>query len=128
MGKLSERGLILSTTDNISLKPLVAVDGEPAFDEAWQAQVLAIADSLVQNGMFSAVAWSDALGAALEKAAIDGAVDNQETYYQCALDALESLVASNSEIDLQAMVGKRDDWEQAYLSTPHGQPVNLKSD
>lgn len=118
----------MTANDDKALKPLVAVDGEPAFDEAWQAQVLAIADTLVQNGMFSAGAWSDALGAALEKAAADGAADNQQTYYRSALNALEALVASNSEIDRQAMTGKREDWEQAYLSTPHGQPVNLKSD
>lgn len=117
----------MSSGDDNALKPLAAVDGEPAFDEAWQAQVLAIADTLVQNGMFSSGAWSEALGAALEKAAVDGAADNQETYYQCALNALETLVASNSEIDRRAMTGKREDWEQAYLSTPHGQPVNLKS-
>lgn len=114
-------------TDASSLKPLAAVDGEPAFDEPWQAEVLAIADSLVQDGLFSAGAWSDALGAALAKAETDGASDNQETYYQCALAALETLVAEHSEIDRQAMAGKRNDWEQAYLSTPHGQPVNLKS-
>ena len=118
----------MTATEDDSLKPLAAVDGEPAFDEAWQAQVLAIADNLVQGGMFSAAAWSDALGAALEKANAEGAEDNQETYYQCALGALESLVASNSEIDRQAMAGKRDDWEQASLSTPHGQPVKLASD
>lgn len=118
----------MSATDDNALKPLVTVDGEPAFDEAWQAQVLAIADTLLQNGMFSAGAWSDALGEALKQAAVDGAVDNQQTYYQCALHALESLVARNSEIDKRAMTGKRDDWERAYLSTPHGQPVDLAPD
>ena len=118
----------MTPTENNSLKPLAAVDGQPAFDEAWQAEVLAIAYTLVQSGMFSAGAWSDALGAALEKAAADEAVDNQETYYRCALSALETLVAEHSEIDQRAMRGKREDWEQAYLSTPHGQPVNLKSD
>jgi hypothetical protein len=51
---------------------LAAVDGEPAFDEAWQAQVLAIADSLVQNGMFSAGAWSEALGARSQRAGVAG--------------------------------------------------------
>ena len=109
------------------LKPLASVDGQPAFDEPWQAEVLAIADTLVQNGMFSAGAWSDALGEALKQAQTSGASDNQETYYQCVLKALEGLVASHSDIDRQAMNGKRKDWEQAYLSTPHGQPVNLKT-
>lgn len=109
------------------LKPLASVDGQSAFDEPWQAEVLAIADTLVQNGMFSASAWSDALGEALQQAQSNGASDNQETYYQCVLNALEGLVASHSEIDQQAMAGKRKDWEQAYLSTPHGQPVKLKA-
>lgn len=109
-----------------SLKPLAGVDGEPAFDEPWQAQALAIADTLVQSGMFSAVAWSDALGAALKQAEAAGSEDDHETYYRCVLSALEGLVASHSEIDRVAMDSKRDDWEQAYRSTPHGQPVELK--
>ena len=111
-----------------TLKPLAAVDGEPAFAEAWQAEVLAIADTLVQRGLFTAGDWSNALGAALEKAAVDGEADNQENYYKCALAALESLVAEHSEIDFAAMAGKRADWERAYLSTPHGQPVKLDSE
>jgi nitrile hydratase accessory protein len=111
-----------------SLKPLASVDGEPVFAEAWQAQALAIADTLVQNGMFSAGAWSAALGEALRLAETSGAADDQETYYRCVLSALEGLVARNSVIDQPAMAGKRQDWEAAYLSTPHGQPVKLKTD
>ena len=109
-----------------TLKPLAGIDGEPVFAEAWQAQALAIADTLVQNGMFTASAWSDALGAALKQAEANGASDDQETYYRCVLKALEGLVASHSEIDRQTMAGMRADWEQAYLDTPHGQPVKLK--
>lgn len=114
-----------SPDDTDSLAPLAATDGEPAFEQPWQAQVLAIADTLVQSGLFSASAWSDALGAELKRAIERGEADNQETYYRCALQALETLVAANSEIDRKAMQGKRDDWEQAYLLTPHGQPVEL---
>ncbi|HKJ50837.1 MAG TPA: nitrile hydratase accessory protein [Gammaproteobacteria bacterium] len=118
----------MSEIDGPELKPLAAADGEPAFAEAWQAEVLAIADTLVQNGLFSAGDWSNALGAELKDAAAGGADDNQETYYRCALRALESLVADHSDIDFEAMAGKRADWEQAYRSTPHGHPVNLPSD
>jgi len=110
-----------------TLKPLAGIDGEPVFAEAWQAQVLAIADTLVQNGMFSASAWSEALGEALRQAEASGASDDQETYYRCVLTALEGLVAGNSEIDRQSMTGMRADWKQAYLDTPHGQPVKLKT-
>jgi nitrile hydratase accessory protein len=111
-----------------ALKPLASVDGEPAFDEAWQAEVLAIADTLVQNGLFSADDWSQALGSALRQAETDGAADDQQTYYQCVLSALEILIARHSEIDRQALDDKRQDWEQAYRSTPHGQPVKLSAD
>jgi nitrile hydratase accessory protein len=117
----------MSERDVNALKPLAGVDGEPAFAEAWQAEALAIADTLVQNGLFSATAWSSALGDALQQAAASGAADNQETYYRCVLSALEVLIASHSAIDQQAMTGMRKNWEEAYLSTPHGQPVKLKS-
>ena len=115
----------METNSTSALQPLKSVDGEPAFDEAWQAQALAIADSLVQTGLFSAEDWSQTLGAALRQAETDGASDDQHTYYQCVLNALETLIARHSEIDRQAMQGKREDWERAYLSTPHGQPVKL---
>ena len=110
-----------------ALKPLASVDGEAAFDEPWQAEALAIADTLVQNGMFSAGTWSAALGEALRNAEAGGASDDQQTYYQCVVTALEGLIAQHSEIDRPAMSAKRDDWEQAYLATPHGQPVKLAS-
>lgn len=113
---------------NDSLKPLADVDGDPVFDEPWQAQALALADTLVRNGLFSASEWSDALGAALREAEAGGATDDQETYYACVLKALELLVADHSDIDFSAMAGKRGDWERAYQSTPHGQPVELKPD
>jgi nitrile hydratase accessory protein len=113
--------------DKDDLKPLASVDGAAAFDEPWQAEALAIADTLVRNGMFSAGSWSQALGEALRKAEAGGASDDQQTYYQCVLTALEGWIAQHSEIDRPAMTAKRDDWEQAYLSTPHGQPVKLEA-
>ena len=116
----------MDSRDNATLKPLAGVDGEPAFDEAWQAEALAIADTLVRNGMFSAGAWSAALGKALREAEAGGAADDQATYYQCVLSALEDLIARHSEIDAQAMAAKREAWERAYLATPHGQPVKLE--
>ena len=109
-----------------ALRPLASQDGVAAFDEAWQAEALAIADTLVQNGMFTATRWSQALGDALRQAETAGATDDQLTYYQCVLSALEVLIAEHSEIDQSSMEQMRHDWEQAYLATPHGQPVKLR--
>ena len=53
-------------------KPLAGVDGEPVFTDPWQAQALALADTLVKNGMFSATEWSEALGQSLRDAQAEG--------------------------------------------------------
>lgn len=109
-----------------ALKPLASQDGAAVFDEAWQAEALAIADTLVQSGLFTATRWSQALGDALRQAEADGAADDQQTYYQCVLSALETLIAEHSDIDRSSMDRMRHDWEQAYRATPHGQPVKLR--
>ncbi len=110
------------------LKPLASADGQPVFEEAWQAEALAIADTLVSQGLFSAVTWSDTLGAALADAEDRGEADTQETYYRCVVDALESLIAEHGGIERESMRQTRADWEAAYHRTPHGQPVILQQD
>ncbi|GJL82834.1 MAG: nitrile hydratase accessory protein [marine bacterium B5-7] len=109
-----------------SLKPLASTDGMAAFEEPWQAEILAMADTLVQRGLFTANCWSDALGLAIKEANDRNEPDTQYTYYQCALIALERLVAAHSVIKSADMTERRMDWENAYLSTPHGHPVHLK--
>lgn len=109
-------------------KPLAGVDGEPVFTDPWQAQALALADTLVKNGMFSATEWSEALGQSLRDAQAEGRQDDQQTYYSCVLRTLEVLISRHSDIDSNAIAGRRADWEQAYRSTPHGQPVLLDRD
>lgn len=98
---------------------------EVIFHEPWHAQVLAIADSLVQAGQFSAKDWAQTLGKELKNAEINGAADVPDTYYTCALHALETLTASTTAITRDDMLQRRDDWAKAYLTTPHGQPVKL---
>ena len=108
------------------LKPLQSLDGVPVFDEAWQAEALAIADSLIQAGLFSASAWSDTLGQTLKEAESRGEPDNQQTYYNAVLVTLEKIISANSDIDRNALNDMRRRWENAYRSTEHGQPVALK--
>jgi hypothetical protein len=102
------------------------MDGEPVFDEPWQAQVLAMVDTLISNGVIEATAWSDSLGKELKKAQQLGASDDIPTYYKAVLQALEQLLDQNTDISSREVTNKRDAWEQAYLATPHGQPVKLK--
>jgi hypothetical protein len=102
------------------------MDGEPVFDEPWQAQVLAMVDTLIADTVIDATLWSDTLGAELKKAQSLGADDDINTYYKAVLQSLERLLDQYSGISEVEVSNKRDAWEQAYLATPHGQPVKLK--
>jgi len=116
----------LNPPEATEITPFQRMDGEPVFDEPWQAQVLAMVDSLVSGGVISPGLWSDSLGAALKDASASGAADTIETYYRAALLALEKLLDHGGEVPAVEVTLRRDAWEQAYLDTPHGQPVNLK--
>jgi nitrile hydratase accessory protein len=98
---------------------------EPAFVEPWHAQALALADSLVRAGAFTATEWGEALGAALKAVNARGLPDNTETYYTAVVEALETLSESRTGISEAERRHRHDAWKRAYLSTPHGHPVTL---
>lgn len=100
---------------------------EPVFDEAWQAQVLAMADAMVRAGHFSASDWAGALGAELKAAEAAGSPDTLDTYYRAALTALERLSAEKAGVGLDEQARRKNDWHDAYLNTPHGKPVLLQA-
>ena len=109
------------------LGPLKRKDGDPVFDEPWQAQALAMADSLVQEGTLSVSDWAATLGAEIRSATNAGAPDNAQTYYLAVLTALEKLLDKAGAASRHEVQIRREDWEQAYLNTPHGQPVELST-
>lgn len=111
-----------------AVAPLKARDGEPAFAEPWQAQVMAVAAALVAAGRFSAADWSNALGAEIARAEAAGRPDNAETYYRCALEALEHLAKAHDLTDSTALGVRKAAWIEAYEHTPHGKPVELPPD
>ena len=98
---------------------------KPAFDEPWHAQVLAMADTFVRAGRFSAVDWAETLGAHLRAAEAAGQPDTTETYYTAALAALEALTTAATDLTPRVLAERKDQWARAYRHTPHGQPVLL---
>ncbi|MDA8586412.1 nitrile hydratase accessory protein [Rhodobacteraceae bacterium] len=92
-----------------------------AFAEPWHAQVLASAQALIRAGHVTSTQWAETLGAALKLAETSGKPDTEDTYYQAALSALET-VAPFSDTELAS---RKSDWEDAYRRTPHGKPVEL---
>ncbi len=105
------------------LGPLRRRDGEPVFDEAWQAQALAMADTLVKRGVFTSAQWAEALGTAVRE---DDA-DTTESYYAAVLRAVERLLDAAGAVGLPEITDRRDAWARAYENTPHGAPVNLEA-
>ena len=99
-----------------------------AFDAPWHAQIFALTVHLAESGLFSWAEWTELLGSELRKNDNASTIDSNEFYYDAWLRALEKLMlrlnfSAQDELDLM-----RIRWEQAYLSTPHGQPVKLDAD
>lgn len=96
----------------------------PSFHEPWQAQAMAMADTLIKSGHVDAEEWSVVLGSILEIAEADGAPDTVDTYYACVLKALEHV--TEPFVTAAERNTRRVAWEDAYRRTPHGKPVALK--
>jgi nitrile hydratase accessory protein len=111
----------------IEIQPLLRDDGEPAFEEPWQAHVLAIASALAEGKAFTPGQWSEALGAELRRCASRGDPDSRETYYAAAVSALEKLLDRAGSVSREALDRRTEQWRRAYLHTPHGLPVELEA-
>lgn len=102
--------------------------GGPVFAEPWQAEAFALAVRLSAQGYFSwkewATALADELAAALPQPPL---ADDGSLYYQCWLTALERLVVAKGLADPASLLAQKEAWAEAYRSTPHGLPVDLRN-
>lgn len=98
---------------------------QPKFVETWQAEAHAMVTALIDTGRFSETEWSDALAAAIVDAQAAGDPDLGDTYYNHWFTALERLCVTKGLLQTSAIDGRQEEWRQAYLHTPHGQPVEL---
>ena len=96
-----------------------------SFEEPWQAEALALAQSLQDTGVISNAQWSQALGDAIKRAQAAGDPDHGDTYYLRVLDALEYVLTANDFLSGEMLQQRKSEWEAAYKRTPHGQPVEL---
>jgi len=99
----------------------------PVFAEPWQAQTFALAVKLSEAGHFTWNEWAAALAAELKAAADRGEPDDGSHYYEHWTAALEKLVQARGLLDSAALVERKEAWADAYRHTPHGKPIELKS-
>lgn len=98
---------------------------EPVFAEAWQARAFALVLKLSASEHFSQKEWTAALARELQNAARCGKADDGTHYYDHWLAALEALAVEKGLTSRASLDSRKQDWINAYLRTPHGQPVEL---
>ena len=103
-------------------------DGDgPIFAEPWQAEAFALTVRLHEAGCFSWPEWAATLAAVLREVRDRGEVDDGSHYYDHWLVALERLVTTKQVLSSSDLDRRKSAWMQAYLSTAHGQPVELQA-
>jgi nitrile hydratase accessory protein len=119
----------MSDADRVAALPRLPRDTDgPVFAEPWQAQAFALAVRLSDQGHVTWSEWATALAAELSGAATRGAPDlDGSHYYHHWLAALERLVVDKGLTTSDSLTARKDAWEEAYLHTPHGSPVELGS-
>jgi len=100
---------------------------ERPFAEPWHAQIFGLTHALAADGVFTWPAWATHFGAALDMAQKAGGPTDGSDYYDVWLAALESFLIAQDHADRRSLDDLRAAWADAYLSTPHGAPVVLRS-
>ncbi|MFZ5720081.1 MAG: nitrile hydratase accessory protein [Pseudomonadota bacterium] len=107
---------------DLAALPRLPRDAEgPIFAEPWQAQAFALAVQLHQEGAFSWSEWAEALSRELA----GDPTDDGSRYYEHWVAALEGLVQGRDLAAADELETRKTAWREAYLRTPHGQPVEL---
>jgi nitrile hydratase accessory protein len=111
----------LSGPDLAALPGLPRDAEGPVFAEPWQAQAFAMALKLHEAGAFGWAEWAAALSQELAR----DPADEGSRYYEHWVAALERLVAGRALVAPEELLARKFAWKDAYLHTPHGQPVAL---
>ncbi|WP_170412013.1 nitrile hydratase accessory protein [Ruegeria atlantica] len=98
---------------------------EPVFAEPWHAQVFAVTVALNEAGRFDWPDWAARFSATLKRNGLDRELNGGDDYFIAWLETLEALLAEQGAAVSDDVSQLRDRWEEAYLTTPHGQPVRL---
>ncbi len=101
---------------------------EPVFREPWEAQAFAMTLTLHRRGVFTWPEWADTLAAEITAAQAAGDADLGDTYYRHWLAALECLMAAKGLTSAAELEDHRQAWARAAERTPHGRPIELRSD
>jgi nitrile hydratase accessory protein len=97
----------------------------PVFRAPWEAQAFGIVMLLHQQGHFTWPQWAARLSGEIAAAQARGEADDGTRYYEYWLTALEKLVSEKGLATLPELLERKEEWDRAARSTPHGQPIVL---
>lgn len=115
----------MNTKEALQLPGLPKDEGGPVFRAPWEAQAFGLTLSLVDRGCFTWKEWTECLGAEIAAATERGDVDDGSRYYEDWLAALEKLVSRKGLASKNEMLERKEEWDHAARSTPHGKPIVL---
>ena len=98
---------------------------EPVFEEPWHAQVFALTVHLNEAGHFGWADWAARFGATLAAHGVSQELDGGADYFDAWLATLEGFLAEQGLAETDQVSALKAAWEEAYLSTPHGEAVRL---
>ena len=98
------------------------------FQNPWHSQLFAITVQMSEKGNFSWKEFVEVFGESLKKQrSLSNNLDGSNDYFSCWLNALEEILIIKKISNQKTLMQLKEDWTQAYLSTPHGKPVHIKS-
>ncbi len=97
----------------------------PVFREPWEAQAFSMTLMLHRQGHFTWKEWTECLGAEIAAAKERGDPDLGDTYYLHWLAAIENMVAEKGIVEADTLRRRKEEWDVAARTTPHGQPILL---
>jgi len=114
------------TRADLDALPAILRDAEgPVFRAPWEAQAFGMAVMLHERGHFTWKEWAERLADEIAAAKSRGEHDDGSRYYYFWLAALEKLVADKRLILSDELAARKDEWDRAARSTPHGKPIEL---
>ena len=95
-----------------------------SFEKPWHGQIFAITVSLSENKVFE---WSEFSKALADQIKIDKTEkqNGSDDYFFSWIKALENLIIKKDILDQSNLNITKQKWKDAFLSTPHGQPVKI---
>lgn len=98
---------------------------EPVFEAPWHAQAFAVTVHLNERGAFTWPEWARVFSDVLADHGLNKQLNGGDDYFLAWVAALEQICAVKGLAEAAQLAKLKVAWEEAYLNTPHGAPVQL---